>query len=93
MKPPGVLQEGARKARQDKSLEACYDRKNWLFNFTETGARYSAVAYSLVQSCVLAGVDPTVYLTDVLRRLDTHPARDIHLLTPECGHSTLPRRL
>ena len=40
------------------------------------------MAYSLVQSCVLAGVNPTVYLTDVLQRLDTHPASDIHLLTP-----------
>ncbi len=57
-------------------------RKNWLFNFTETGARYSAVAYSLVQSCVLAGINPTVYLTDVLQRIDTHPASEIHLLTP-----------
>lgn len=57
-------------------------RKNWLFNFTETGARYSAIAYSLIQSCLLAGVNPTVYLTDILQRIDTHPALDVHLLTP-----------
>ena len=57
-------------------------RKNWLFNFTETGARYTAIAYSLIQSCVAAGVNPTVYLTDVLQRIDVHPARDVHLLTP-----------
>jgi transposase len=57
-------------------------RKNWLFNFTETGARYSAIAYSLIQSCLLADVNPTVYLTDVLQRIDTHPAREVHLLTP-----------
>jgi transposase len=57
-------------------------RKNWLFNFTEIGARYAAIAYSLIQSCVVADVNPTVYLTDVLQRIDTHPARDVHLLTP-----------
>jgi transposase len=57
-------------------------RKNWLFNFTETGARYAAIAYSLIQSCVIANVNPTVYLTDVLQRIAVHPARDVHLLTP-----------
>jgi hypothetical protein len=57
-------------------------RKNWLFNFTEIGARYAAIAYSLIQSCVVADVNPTVYLTDVLQRIDTHPASDVHLLTP-----------
>jgi hypothetical protein len=61
---------------------AVVGRKNWLFNFTETGARYTAIAYSLIQSCVLADVNPTVYLTDVLQRIDTHPAQDVHLLTP-----------
>jgi len=57
-------------------------RKNWLFNFTETGARYSAMAYSLIQSCIAAKVNPTVYLIDVLQRIDTHPASEVHLLTP-----------
>lgn len=57
-------------------------RKNWLFNFTETGARYTAIAYSLIQSCVAADVNPTVYFTDVLQRIAVHPARDVHLLTP-----------
>jgi transposase len=57
-------------------------RKNWLFNFTETGARFTAIAYSLIQSCVAADVNPTVYLTDVLQRIAVHPAADVHLLTP-----------
>lgn len=57
-------------------------RKNWLFNFTEAGARYAAIAYSLIQSCILARVDPMVYLVDVLQRIDTHPTADVHLLTP-----------
>jgi transposase len=61
---------------------AVVGRKNWMFNFTETGARYAAIIYTLTQSCVLADINPTVYLTDVLQRIDTHPAIDVHLLTP-----------
>lgn len=57
-------------------------RKNWLFNFTETGARSAAIFYSLLQSCVAAGVHPTTYLIDVLQRIDTHPAQKVALLTP-----------
>jgi hypothetical protein len=28
------------------------------------------------------GVDPSVYLVDVLQRIDTHPAFEVQLLTP-----------
>lgn len=66
----------------DKHWPTVVGRKNWLFNFTEAGARYAAVAYSLIQSCILAKVDPMVYFIDVLQRIDTYPAADIHLLTP-----------
>lgn len=61
---------------------AVVGRKNWLFNFTETGARYAAIIYTLTQSCVIADVDPTVYLTDVLQRIDVHPYLEGHRLTP-----------
>ena len=27
-------------------------------------------------------VDPYTYLVDVLQRIETHPAREVHLLTP-----------
>lgn len=29
-----------------------------------------------------SGIDPYVYLVDVLQRIDTHPARYVALLTP-----------
>ncbi len=58
-------------------------RKNWLFCWTEVGAKYSAIAYTLVESCKLQGINPWVYINDVLIRLDSHPARDVHLLTPK----------
>ena len=57
-------------------------RKNWLFCWTEVGAKYTGVAQSLISTCVLHGVDPWTYLVDVLQRLDTHPANRVSELTP-----------
>jgi transposase len=57
-------------------------RKNWLFAGSLEGARWTAILYSLVQSCRLVGLDPFLYLRDVLRRLPTHPQRLIGQLTP-----------
>jgi transposase len=57
-------------------------RKNWLFCWTEVGAQYVGIVQSLIASCRLQGIDPYVYLVDVLQRIDTHPAFDVHLLTP-----------
>jgi transposase len=57
-------------------------RRNWLFCWTEVGAQYVGIVQSLLASCRLQGVDPYGYLVDVLQRIDTHPAFDVHLLTP-----------
>jgi transposase len=58
-------------------------RKNWLFAGSFEGARRTALLYSLVQSCTLAGVPPFDYLKDVLLRVATHPQRLIGQLTPQ----------
>jgi len=57
-------------------------RKAWLFCWTEVGAQYVGIVQSLLASCRLQGVDPYGYLVDVLQRIDTHPALEVHLLTP-----------
>jgi transposase len=57
-------------------------RRNWLFCWTEVGAQYVGIVQSLIASCRLQGVDPYVYFVDVLQRIDTHPAFEVHLLTP-----------
>jgi transposase len=57
-------------------------RKNWMFCWTEVGARHVGIIYSLLASCRLQGVDPYIYLVDVLQRVDTHPALEVQLLTP-----------
>ena len=57
-------------------------RKNWLFCWTEIGARYAGVVQGLLSTCRLQGVDPYTYLVDVLQRVQDHPAREVADLTP-----------
>jgi transposase len=57
-------------------------RRNWLFGWTEVGARHVGIIQSLLASCRVQGVDPYVSLVDVLQRVDTHPAFEVQLLTP-----------
>jgi transposase len=57
-------------------------RKNWLFCWTEVGAECVGIFQSLLSTCRLQGIDPYVYLVDVLQRVETHPASSVELLTP-----------
>jgi transposase len=57
-------------------------RKNWLFCWTEVGAKYVGIVQSLLLTCRLHGVDPYTYLVDVLQRVDSHPASQVAELTP-----------
>jgi hypothetical protein len=57
-------------------------RRNWLFCWTEIGARYVGVFHSLLATCRLQGVDPYTYLVDVLQRVESHPMSDVASLTP-----------
>ena len=57
-------------------------RKNWLFAGSMKGLRRSAMLYSLVQSCKLAGAEPWAYLKDVLDRLPAHPHNRLAELLP-----------
>jgi hypothetical protein len=57
-------------------------RKNWLFCWTEVGARHVGVIQSLLTTCRLHGVDPYTYLVDVLQRVALHPASRAEELTP-----------
>jgi len=57
-------------------------RKSWLFCWTELGAEHVGAIQSLICTCKLQGIDPYVYLTDVLQRIAIHPNKDIAQLTP-----------
>jgi hypothetical protein len=57
-------------------------RKNWLFCWTEIGAKYTGIVQSLLVTCRLHGVRPYEYVVDVLQRIDSHPASNVQQLTP-----------
>lgn len=57
-------------------------RRNWLFCWTELGAKQVGIIQSLIATCKLHGVDVYTYLVDVLQRVSQHPARDVIDLTP-----------
>jgi transposase len=57
-------------------------KKNWLFCWTEIGAKRVAIIQSLLVTCKLQGVDPYTYLVDVLQRISEHPASRVIELTP-----------
>ena len=57
-------------------------RKNWMFCWTEVGAKQVGIIQSLLTTCRLQDVDPYTYLVDVLQRVSLHPAKDVEELTP-----------
>jgi len=57
-------------------------RKNWLFCWTELGAEHVGIIQSLICTCKLHDINPYTYLTDVLQRIDRHPAKKVAELTP-----------
>lgn len=57
-------------------------RRNWLFCWTELGAKQVGIVQSLLTTCKLHEVDPYDYLVDVLQRVGQHPASRVAELTP-----------
>lgn len=57
-------------------------RRNWLFAWTELGAKHIGIVQSLLVTCRLHDIDPYTYFVDVLQRVGQHPASQVHQLTP-----------
>ncbi len=57
-------------------------RKNYLFFGSDTGGDRAAIAYSLIETCKLNGIDPQRYLEYVLARIADHPINRIEELLP-----------
>lgn len=57
-------------------------KKNWLFSWTELGAKHVGIVQSLLATCRLHDVNPYDYFVDVLQRVGQHPASLAHQLTP-----------
>lgn len=57
-------------------------RRNWTFLGSDTGGDRAAVFFTIIQTCKLNGVNPEAYLTDIIRRIAQHPAKQIDQLLP-----------
>jgi transposase len=57
-------------------------RANWTFFGSDEGGQTAAVLRSLIASCQRAGIDPFVWLKDVLSRVASHPITRIRELLP-----------
>ena len=57
-------------------------RKNYLFAGSHEAAQRSAMLYSLMGTCKLNGINPSIWLTDVLKRISSHPINRISELLP-----------
>ena len=57
-------------------------RKNYMFCGNNESAERTAIIYSLLGTCKLAGVNPTEWLTDVLNRLPNHSVLRLRELLP-----------
>ena len=57
-------------------------RKNYLFVGSEAGGKSAAIAYTLIETARLNGVDPQAWLTDVLSRIADHKITKLDELLP-----------
>jgi len=57
-------------------------KKNFLFFGSGEAGDHSAILYTIVTTARCRGIDPEAYLADVIRRLPTTPATQMHTLTP-----------
>lgn len=57
-------------------------KKNWMFCWSEVGAKYVGIIQSLLVTCRMHDIDPYEYLIDVLQRVSLHPAKDVADITP-----------
>jgi hypothetical protein len=57
-------------------------RRAWLFAGSDRGGERAAAMFTLIETAKLNDVDPQAWLADVLRRINDHPARQLHQLLP-----------
>jgi hypothetical protein len=57
-------------------------RKAWLFAGSDTGGRRAAVMYTLIITAKMNGIDPQVWLADVLARMAGLPQKRLPELLP-----------
>ena len=58
-------------------------RKNWMFFGSVEGGLAGAILLSLVQTCRGLGINPRVYLEDVMKRINSHSSQKLFELLPD----------
>ena len=66
-------------------------RKNWLFAGSDAGGHTAAVLYTMTQTCRRHGIDPYVYLQDVLSRFPNSSPDDLSPFLPHRWAKAQPR--
>jgi transposase len=56
--------------------------RNYLFAGSHKGGERAAAIYSLIGTAKLNGLDPEIYLREVLSRIADHPVNRIHERLP-----------
>ena len=57
-------------------------RRNYLFVGSQTGGKSAAIAYTLIETDKLNGVDPQAWLAETLARIPDHKINRIDELLP-----------
>ena len=57
-------------------------RKNYLFMGSEGGGKSAAIAYTLIETAKLNGVDPQAWLSDIIGRIADHKITRLEELLP-----------
>ena len=57
-------------------------RKNYLFVGSQTGGKSAAIAYTLIETAKLNGVDPQAWLSDTIARIPDHKINRVDDLLP-----------
>lgn len=58
-------------------------RKNHMFSGSHEGGKRAAIMYSLLNTCKMLNINPSVWLTDVLQRIGTQPVEKLKELLPQ----------
>jgi hypothetical protein len=61
-------------------------RKNYLFVGSQTGGKSAAIAYTLIETAKINGVDPRAWLADTFARIPDHKINRIDELLPWNAH-------
>ena len=67
---------------ENKIRPVAVGRKNYLFVGSQGGGKAAAVAYTLIETARMNGVNPEAWLTWVLERLQDHNSKRIEKLMP-----------